>query len=82
MSHEFAKLRALTLDELIEKHDAAAIHTSVGVKYYLEEIYRRDAESQARESALLARRALVTSVISAVIGAASIIVAVALAFIR
>ncbi len=42
MSESLKKLRSLTDEELISKHDELAKHTQVGINHYLNEIYRRD----------------------------------------
>lgn len=46
MSNPLAELRSLPDDEVIRLHDAIAVHTSVGVDYYLTELARRDADRQ------------------------------------
>ena len=46
MSHSFAELKKLTLDELIECHDKSAQSTSVGINYYLDEIRYRYQQKQ------------------------------------
>lgn len=46
MSHALEELRSMSKEELIQRHDAAATHTSVGVSYYLDELARRDAAEQ------------------------------------
>jgi hypothetical protein len=51
MSYNLRQLREMPLEELVERHDSAAQNTSVGVKYYLEEIARRDAHRLAEEVA-------------------------------
>ena len=48
MSHSLKALRELTDDELISLHDGVAIHTAVGLTYYLDEIYRRDQDKQTK----------------------------------
>ena len=44
MAHPVAELRALSDEDLITLHDQHAIHTMVGVDYYLDELKRRDQE--------------------------------------
>lgn len=44
MSLTLKELRALSDDELVEKYDNTANHTSVGLNYYAEELNRRSNE--------------------------------------
>ena len=50
MASPLKDLRALTDDELIRRHDAAAQHTVVGTNHYLQELARRDQERQTRST--------------------------------
>ncbi len=43
MSKTIVELRNTPDDDLIAEHDALAVHTVVGVNYYLDEIRRREA---------------------------------------
>lgn len=43
MSETIAQLRAMTDEDLIERHDHLAQTTTVGTGHYLDEIRRRDA---------------------------------------
>lgn len=56
MSYSIEELRSIPRDELIARHDSAAKNTSVGVKYYLEELARRDAAERGAEVVELSRR--------------------------
>ena len=49
MSHTIKQLREIPTDELIRLHDEIAVHTVVGVDYYLSELARRDAAAQTRQ---------------------------------
>lgn len=46
MALSLSDLRNLTDDELVEKHDAQAKTTVVGIQYYLDELSRRYQERQ------------------------------------
>ena len=46
MSQSIAQLRKLTDDEVIVLHDTVAVHTQVGVQFYLDEINRREQNKQ------------------------------------
>lgn len=46
MSQSIEQLRKLTDDEVIALHDAIAVHTQVGVQFYLDEINRREQNKQ------------------------------------
>ena len=48
MSPSLKALRELSDEDLVSLHDGVAIHTSVGVTYYLDEIYRRDQDKQTK----------------------------------
>ena len=48
MSENFETLRSLSDTELIKKHDRLAASTGVGIKYYLQELARRDQDKQTR----------------------------------
>lgn len=48
MSETIKDLRALTIEQLIEAHDQVALHTTVGVTYYLDELSRRENERRTR----------------------------------
>jgi hypothetical protein len=55
MSETLKELRALSLDELIARHDRSAQSTSGGVLFYLQEIARRDSARQADEMLRMTR---------------------------
>jgi hypothetical protein len=55
MSHPLEELRSLSREELIARHDRIAQHTDVGIKYYLEELARRDSAEQTTEIVKLNR---------------------------
>ena len=66
LSLSLKNLRALPTDQLIEQHDRAATHTSVGVNYYLQELERRDQQAATKEMVRLTRFvAILTGVITA-----------------
>ena len=46
MSESFSELRALTDEQLIEKHDQRAKTTTVGTQHYLDELNRRHQDRQ------------------------------------
>ena len=46
MSQSIELLRKFTDEEIIALHDSAAIHTQVGVQFYLDEINRREQNKQ------------------------------------
>lgn len=46
MSQSIEQLRKLTDDEVIALHDTVAVHTQVGVQFYLDEINRREQNKQ------------------------------------
>lgn len=64
MAETLKDLRELPLDELIQRHDAAAPSTMVGVSYYLAEIARRDA---AKQTETMLRLTWVIAIFSAAI---------------
>jgi hypothetical protein len=45
-ARSFQELRNMPTEELIRAHDADAVHTIVGVNYFLDELARREAASQ------------------------------------
>lgn len=49
MSESLKELRALSIVELIEKHDRLAVNTQVGVNHYLMETARRDQGRQTEK---------------------------------
>lgn len=55
MSMSIRKLRSTPDEELIALHDSAAIHTSPGVNYYLDELARRAAANQTARMVDLTR---------------------------
>ena len=46
MSQSIEQLRKMTDDEVIALHDTVAVHTQVGVQFYLDEINRREQNKQ------------------------------------
>lgn len=66
MSHKYEDLRRSSDAELIEAHDTHAVHTVVGVNYYLDELHRRDLMRATRASQRLAAGSLLLSVIATV----------------
>lgn len=44
--NSYAKLRALTLEQLVELYDSRAQHADVGIAFVREEISRRETERQ------------------------------------
>ena len=76
MSYSIRELRAVSDDDLIEKHDAQAKNTSVGVDYYLEELNRRSRERATDASNKLAARSFWLSVVSSITSVAALVVAV------
>jgi hypothetical protein len=46
MSQSIEQLRKLTDDEVIALHDTVAVHTQVGVQFYLDEVNRREQNKQ------------------------------------
>lgn len=48
MSELIKDLRALSDEEIIERHDRLAEHTQADVNYYLREIVRRDQDGQTK----------------------------------
>ena len=63
MAHAISALKKLSMDELIKEHDASAVHTMVGVSYYLDEIrYREQSEFADKMEALTMQMKLFTIV--------------------
>ncbi|ARJ05492.1 hypothetical protein GCM10010988_05810 [Cnuibacter physcomitrellae] len=76
-------MRAVSDEQLIAEHDAAATHTIVGTQYYLDELERRsrDRDAQASrqlaiESQALARRSYWMTVASSVLSLVATAVAI------
>ena len=46
MAETIEELRNLPDEEVIQRHDSAAVHTVVGTQHYLDELARRDAVRQ------------------------------------
>lgn len=66
MSHTLKQLREIPTEELVRLHDEIAVHTQVGVDYYLSELARRDAAAQTRQMLLLTWAiAIFTAVVTA-----------------
>lgn len=63
MSHSIHNLRAMTDLQLIQYHDEIAVHTSVGVDYYLEELHRRETRAAMRSNQRLAMAATALSIV-------------------
>ncbi len=42
MIFSYSELKEISDEEIIKRHDSAAKNTSVGISYYLEELYRRE----------------------------------------
>jgi len=55
MAESIEKLRKMTEDELIKKHDEVARSIVVGTKHYLDELARRDQERYAKSIRLYTR---------------------------
>ena len=80
MSLPMKALRALTDDDLVEKYDATAVNTGVGLDYYREELQRREqaaanqaSDRLARASLRLACATLVLSVVAVAIALLSLL---------
>lgn len=65
-----AELRNTTEEKLIEEHDHLAQNTAVGTSYYLDELRRRES---ARQEATMLRLTRVSTILTAVVTAATII---------
>lgn len=66
MSHTLKQLREIPTEELVHLRDEIAVHTQVGVDYYLSELARRDAAAQTRQMLLLTWAiAIFTAVVTA-----------------
>jgi CHASE3 domain sensor protein len=70
VSHTLKQLREIPNEELVRLHDEIAVHTQVGVDYYLSELARRDAAAQTRQMLLLT---WVIAIFTAVVTAAAIL---------
>lgn len=71
MSEPIKVLRALTDDEVIACHDAAAEHTQGGVSFYLDQLRRREQVRAIEASNRLARAAVrltVANTLLAIVG--------------
>jgi hypothetical protein len=55
MAETIEKLRSLSTEEIIQRHDARASNTVVGTRHYLAELARRDAEAQGKRMEALTR---------------------------
>jgi hypothetical protein len=76
MSEKIAELRALTDDEVIQRHDAHAVSTVAGVAFYLDELRRREQVRAIEASNRLARRAFWLGVTNTVLALAAVIATV------
>ena len=81
MSESLERLRTMTTEELVTKHDQLASHTAVGTAHYLAEISRRD--DHAKTDAVLRLTRWIT-IMTLVVTAATIanVVLVALSVMR
>ncbi|MDQ3717184.1 MAG: hypothetical protein M3381_14420 [Actinomycetota bacterium] len=77
MSLSIQQLRALSDDDLITRHDAAAEFVQVGVDYYLEEFRRREQIAALRSSHRLARAAFWLTVTNTVLAVVAVVVSLA-----
>ena len=48
MAESYEQLRALSDDEIRERYNESAKHTSLGVVFYREELHRREIDRQTR----------------------------------
>jgi hypothetical protein len=76
MSEPIAKLRAMTDEQIIERHDQAAQNTMVGVDFYLDELRRREQARAIEASDRLARRAFWLGVTNTFLALAAVVVAI------
>ena len=74
MSEPIKVLRALTDDEIIARHDAAAVNTRVGVDFYLDELRRREQVRAIEASTRLARAAFWLTVTNTVLAVVAVVV--------
>lgn len=67
MAKTYKQLRAMSDADLITNHDEVSKHTSVGLNYYLEEIYRRSQQRQADLMLRYARFMLIFTIVITVL---------------
>lgn len=75
MSFSIDELRSRSDDEIIDLHDRQAIHTQVGVDYYLDELRRRDQARAMEASHRLAKASFVLTIVNAVLAVAAVVIA-------
>jgi hypothetical protein len=76
MSFNIKDLRSISDEELIRLHDAMAVHTSVEVDYYLQELQRRDQWRSAESTERLARAAVRLTIASTAAAILALVVSV------
>lgn len=73
---KLSDLRALSDEELENRHDDATKNVVVGVAYYLDEVRRRELAAAMAASEKLARRAYWLTVINTVVAVIAVVIAV------
>lgn len=63
MSENLEQLRAMSMEELIRKHDRVASHGAVTVEHYLSEISRRDNQTLSTRMLRLTRWITVMTIV-------------------
>jgi len=76
MSHKIADLYALTDEQVIAAHDAAAEGTITGTDYWMDEIGRRSRERSTQATNRLSRNSYALAVISTLIAVIALAVSV------
>jgi CHASE3 domain sensor protein len=76
MSEKIAELRALTDDDIVQRHDAHATNTVTSVSFYLDELRRREQVRAIEASNRLARRAFWLGVTNTVLALVAVIATV------
>ena len=79
MVYKIEELRKVPDEVLITLHDEIAVHTSVGIQYYLDELRRREEMRTIEAANRLARASFWLTLVNSVVAVIAVVVAVLVA---